>query len=218
MNAPQPTPVPENTQPPVMQIQKQNRVNSRLIIVAVISLVVLVGILAAGYYFFFYSDGINTPEDTNAATHLLREDEVEYTNDTYGFKMIINKSWNVNEFGTSVEFSINNESKIYFEEFNDSEFASVKSIDERFCESFETGFKEGIPDKEIAEQFDFVLSNQNGLDKCEAEGEIVEGFKQKYNVFYAPARSRVYTLFYTTSNPETEKELNDALESFQIVN
>lgn len=187
----------------------------KMTLVIGVTLLLFLALIAAGYYFLVYQKNLSNTEDANAAIFIPEEDEIDYVNNTYGFKMIVKRLWNVNEFGTKVEFKTQNNGQISFEAFDDSEFASITEIDERFCQSFETGFREGIADSEIAQQFSFTLLEQNGLKGCEADGEVL-GFKQKYNVFYNPANNNVYTIFYTSSDPATEDELVKALSTFRL--
>ena len=194
---------------------KQPR-NYKMIVVGILGIIVLLLLMASGYYFFIYDGGITDTDETNAAVFLPEVDEIDYYNETYKFKMITKKNWNINEFGTKVEFNVDDDGKIYFEAFNDSEFANIKVIDERFCDSFEEGFKEGLAGNDFADKFDFKLFTQNELNGCEAEGEIIEGFRQRYNVFYNPTDKLIYSIFYTSSNPESEEALAETLRTFRI--
>ncbi len=188
----------------------------RTIMVVAVTVVISLVLFGIGYYFLVYQKDLSNTSDVDASVFVPEEDEIEYKNDKYGFKIVVKREWNVNEFGTKVEFKTLKNSQITFEAFNDTEFASITEINERFCDSFETGFREGITEPDIAERFNFELHEQNGLKGCEAEGEIL-GFKQKYNVYYNPYNSNVYTVFYTSSDPATEEELAEALSSFTLI-
>jgi hypothetical protein len=196
--------------PPVKRFDKK----PILIVVAVVLL--LTAIIFGIYYFFIYRDNVDQTEDVNASVFTPEDDEIDYFNEKYNFKMIIKKDWNINEFGTKVEFNVGSDGKIYFEAFEDSEFANISEIDERFCQSFEEGFKEGLEGNELANNFDFKLFEQNGLNGCSAEGEILEGFRQKYNVFYNPELKLVYSIFYTSANLENEAILTESIASFRL--
>lgn len=218
---------PSTTQTPVtappaevpvrpLQASSSNSKKSKMILVSVIFAMLFVVLIAAGYYFLVYQNDLSDTQDASAAVFIPEEDEIDYVNNTYGFKMIVKRMWHVSEFGTKVEFKTANNGQIIFDAFDDSEFASISEIDERFCGSFETGFREAIPNKEVAERFSFTLLEQNGLKGCEAEGEMEAGFRQKFNVFYNPTNNYVYTVFYTSSDPASEEELIKSMETFRI--
>lgn len=206
---------PSTQQPTVPPASHFKFQRGRATFVAVITVILCLVLFSLGYYFLVYQKDLSNTADVDASVSTPAEDEIEYKNSEYGFKMIVKKDWNVNEFGTKVEFKTLNNGQVTFEAFNDTEFASITEINERFCDSFESGFREGINDSETAQQFDFVLHEQNGLKGCAAEGEIL-GFKQKYNVYYNPYNSNVYTLFYTSSDPASEEELVEAMSSFVL--
>jgi hypothetical protein len=190
--------------------------NKKPVIIVVVGVLLLMAIVFGIYYFFVYRDNVDQTEEVNASVFLPDEDEIDYLNEKYNYKMIVKRDWNINEFGTKVEFNVGNDGKIYFEAFEDSEFANISEIDERFCQSFEEGFKEGLSGNELANNFNFQLFEQNGLNGCTAEGEILEGFRQKYNVFYNPELKLVYSIFYTSANPENESILTESIASFRL--
>lgn len=200
------------TVPPASHFKFQR---GRATFVAIATVILCLALFSLGYYFLVYQKDLANTTDIEASVFVPEEDEIEYKNAKYGFKMIVKRDWNVNEFGSKVEFKTLNNGQIIFEAFNNSEFASISEVNERFCESFEKGFQEGISDAEIAKQFNFVLLEQNGIKGCEAEGEIL-GFKQKYNVYYNPFNSNVYTLLYTSTDPASEEELIEAASSFTL--
>lgn len=190
--------------------------NKKPIIIIVALVVFLMLVIAGIFYFFVYRDSIAETENASANVYIPNETEIDYFNEEFDFKMIVNKDWNINEFGTKVEFNVGNDGKIYFEAFEDSEFANISEIDERFCDSFEEGFKEGLSGNDFADNFDFKLFEQNNLNGCTAEGEILDGFRQKYNVFYNPELELVYSIFYTSANAEKEGELSEAMSTFRL--
>ncbi len=203
--------VAQASKPAVKNIDKK----PVLIVVAVVLL--LTALVFGIYYFFVYRDNVDQTEDVNASVYTPGEDEIDYFNEEYNFKMIVKKDWNINEFGTKVEFKIGSEGIIYFEAFEDSEFANISEIDERFCDSFEEGFREGLSGSEDADNFDFQLFQQGELNGCTAEGQIAE-LRQMYNVFYNPELKLVYSLFYSSANPENEQLLVDSMSSFRLAN
>lgn len=214
-----------NTQKPLVDaseitaqaVKPQNKqINKKLVLIVLAVVLLLVAVISGIYYFFVYRENLSQTEDVNASVFLPGEDEIDYYNEKYNFKMIVKRDWNVNEFGSKVEFNVGNDGKIYFEAFEDSEFANISEIDDRFCQSFEEGFKEGLSGNELANSFDFKLFEQNELNGCTAEGEILEGFRQQYNVFYNPELKLVYSIFYTSANPENESLLTDSLSSFRL--
>jgi len=197
-------------------VVKSKGVSKKKIIVFLGLIVAFLLVLSSVAYFLFYKAKVE-PTDANASIYEVEEDELEYINDLHNFSLVLNKDWNVNEFGTKLEINTTNKGKISFESFDDQEFSAITNIDQKFCDSFETGFREGLGNSEVSEQFDFVLfKNAGGLEGCEAEGEVVAGFKQKYNIFYNQSTKEVYALFYTSSDPATEQELIDALDSFKV--
>lgn len=195
-----------------------NKRKNKTPLLIIFSLFFLLLLTSVGYYFFIYQKNITGTQDTKAQVFAPDESEIEYVNETYGFAMVVKRLWSINEFDTKVEFKTSDNGTIRFEAFDDREFSSIEGIDDRFCESFETGFREELPD-EIAKQFNFTLLEQNGLKGCVAEGEIEKGIKQKYNVFYNSTSNNIYTLFYTvsTSEPITEGELARSLSTFRTI-
>ncbi len=187
-------------------------------LVIIFSLFFLLLLTSIGYYFFIYQKNITDTQDTKAQVFAPDESEIEYVNETYGFAMVVKRLWSINESGSKVEFKTSDNGTISFEAFDDREFSSIEDIDERFCESFETGFREGLLD-ETTKQFNFTLLEQNGLKGCVAEVEITKGFKQKYNIFYNPTNNNIYTLFYSvsTSEPAIEGELAKSLSTFRTI-
>lgn len=199
-----------------MPVEKRQNISKKKILLFFFLVIAFLLVLSSIAYFLFYKAKVQ-PTDANASVYEVEENELEYINNPHNFSLVIDKKWNVNEFGTKLEINTTNKGKISFESFNDQEFSAITNIDQKFCDSFETGFREGLGNSEVSEQFDFVLfKNAVGLEGCKAEGEIVAGFKQRYNVFYNQTTKEVYTLFYTSSDPATEQELIDALDSFRI--
>ena len=197
-------------------VQKRQSLGKKKVIVLLLLLVVFLMVLTSVAYFLFFKTKTE-PTDANASVYEVEENELEYVNELHSFSLVLDKNWNVNEFGTKLEINTTNKGKISFESFNDQEFSAITNIDQKFCDSFETGFREGLGNSEVSEQFDFALfKNKAGLEGCEAEGEIIAGFKQRYNIFYNQTTKEVYTLFYTSSDPATEQELIDALDSFKV--
>lgn len=207
--------LPSGVSPSVFPGKKRRNKTPLIIIFSLFSLLLLTSV---GYYFFVYQKGITDTQDTKAQVFAPDESEIEYVNETYGFAMVVKRLWNVNEFGTKVEFNASDSGQMFFDAFDDREFSSIGDVDEKFCESFETGFRGGLP-ADTAKQFNFTLLEQNGLKGCVAEGEIEKGIKQKYNVFYNPTNNNIYTLFYTvsTSEPTTERELAKSLSTFRTI-
>jgi hypothetical protein len=197
-------------------VEKKHNISKKKVIIFLLLLVIFLLTLTSIAYFLFYKAKVE-PTEANADVYEVEENELEYVNKVHNFSLVIDKEWNVNEFGTKLEINTTNKGKISFESFNDQEFSAITSIDQKFCDSFGTGFREGLGNSEVSEQFDFVLfKNAGGLEGCEAQGEIIAGFKQRYNIFYNQTTKEVYTLFYTSSDLATEQELIDALDSFKV--
>lgn len=217
MNGQNPSVDTSNAVASMENISKPLKVNNkRKILLFSVLLIVIIALVVSAYMIFSQREDM-TPTESEAFSE-LKENQLEYVNSTYKFSLIVDKEWNINEFGTKLEINTTNNGKISFEAFNNQEFAAINSIDQKFCDSFETGFKEGLGNTEVSEQFDFVLfKNSSGLDGCTAEGEILSGFKQRYNIFYNSATKEVYSIFYTSTDLKTEQELVDTIESFRMI-
>jgi len=91
--------------------------NKKPVIIVVVGVLLLMTIVFGIYYFFVYRDNVDQTEEVNASVFIPDEDEIDYLNEKYNFKMIVKRDWNINEFGTKVEFNVGNDGKIYFEAF-----------------------------------------------------------------------------------------------------
>lgn len=179
---------------------------------------VLLVVVAVGYFLFSYQNDLFKTSDTDAAIFTPEDDEVDYESKDNKFKMILKKDWNVNEFGSKVEIKTNDNGLIMFEKFDDDELSQIDEADQAFCDSFETGFQDGLGNSDNAKSFDFTYTELNGLKGCIAEGEIYEGYRQQYRVIFNEENSQVYSLFYTTGNLENEQDLKNALQTFRVIN
>jgi hypothetical protein len=209
--------VAEKKEPKVKGNVKNVFKNEKLPFYVGVAFVLLV-VVAVGYFLIVYQKELTDTENLNAAIFTPEEDEVDYESRANKFKMVLKKDWNVNEFGTKVEIKTNDNGLIMYEKFDDDELAQIDEVDQAFCDSFETGFQEGLGNSENAKSFSFNYTELNGLAGCIAEGEIYEGYRQQYRVLFNEEVSEVYSLFYTTGNLENEQDLKDSLLSFRVVN
>lgn len=211
-----PTPTPTASAQPEIPEKKKNTNRKKgkynLLIGGLILLILIVAGL--GYYSLIFRGNNSLPVFENPKS--IDETEVEYISNDYGYSMVIKKEWDVNEVGNKVIFFANDDSVLNFEAFTGEEFSTIESVDDEFCDAFETGFKEGIEDSGVADQFEFKVFEQNGIFGCVAEGEIVAGYKQKYNVFFNPNSKEVYSLFYTVPGEVDTTDLDMALASFSL--
>lgn len=185
-----------------------NNKKSNSAVVWVITIILLVLTLAFGYYLLIYNKKSSENKHVTFEEATLEENEVEYTNTDLGFRIFVDKSWDVKELGSGVTF-ISDSGNIYIEELKDDDLSSVKDIDDEFCKAFGTGFSEWIPN------FDFELFQQGDIKGCTAEGEV-SGVRQKYNIFYNPENSSVYTVSYVVKDLSLESRLSRAISTFTL--
>lgn len=198
---------------PDKNVKPDKKKSSYTIMIAL--LVILIMFVAGAGYYFLVVKG-NTDQSSAVDPQNLTNEEFVYESKDYNFSLVLKKEWNVNELGKKIIIYTGNDATMNFEAFTGEEFSAIEQVDEPFCDSFETGFKEGLEDSGLADQFDFVLFEQNGIKGCSAEGQIIEGYKQKYNVFFDPVNKQVYSIFYTVPADIDTAEMDKAFSSFSL--
>ena len=199
---------------PDLNVPKVVEASNSKVFIVIFLFILVIGLSIGGYYFLIFRQNQNQEAPEEA---IPTDAEFVYENEKFGFSVITPKSWEITPVGNKVVFYGENDGVVNFEAFVGEEFQSVNELDEQFCESFEKGFREGLSDTGLSEQFNFELFSQNGLTGCRAEGQIVQGYYQKYNVYFDSVDKQVYTLFYTIPDEAEDSKYEKLLSSFQLL-